>query len=80
LAKQKEIWAKELQNAEGLYGNRIATGKQQYEESKAAYNNSVMNMNAGLLESPTQIVADGVAQQAAVQQQPAVPYKPAEGR
>ncbi len=51
-----QTWNAELQRVSNLYNDRIATGKSQYEESKKKYNESIMNMDAGLLETPTTMV------------------------
>jgi len=48
-----QTWNAELQRVSGLYGQRLSTGKSQYEASKKKYNESIMNMDAGLLETPT---------------------------
>jgi hypothetical protein len=57
----KATWNAELNNIRNAYGNRVATGKKQYEDSKAKYNESVMGVDAGLLETPTNIVKPNAA-------------------
>lgn len=54
------VWNAELAQVRGAYGKRVATGKAQYEESKKKYNDSVLGMDAGLLESPTNVVKTDV--------------------
>jgi hypothetical protein len=54
------VWNAELAQVLGSYGKRVATGKAQYEESKKKYNDSVLGMDAGLLESPTNVVKTDV--------------------
>jgi len=46
-------WGSALETAKAAYGKRVAAGKQQYETSKQNYNDSVMGMDEGLLESRT---------------------------
>lgn len=60
-ADASAMWDSELNNLRNAYGNRVATGKQQYEDSKAKYNESVMGVDAGLLETPTNIVKPNAA-------------------
>ena len=52
----KAVWEKELETLRGAYAKRVATGKQQYEEGKEKYSQSVIGVNDGLLQSPTQQV------------------------
>jgi hypothetical protein len=60
-ADASAMWDSELNTLRNAYGNRVATGKQQYEDSKAKYNESVMGVDAGLLETPTNIVKPNAA-------------------
>lgn len=50
---QQALYTQSIASAEGAYGQRVATGKKTYEDSKARYNDSVMGVDGGLLESPT---------------------------
>jgi hypothetical protein len=49
----RSVWDAELSRLTGGYAERVSQGKAAYQEKKKKYNESVMNMNAGLLESPT---------------------------
>ena len=52
-AEAEKGWNAELDYARNLYPQRIATGKQQYEDKKEKYSQSVIGVDAGLLQSPT---------------------------
>jgi hypothetical protein len=60
LATAEEQWGTALETAQGAYGKRVADGKEQYETSKKNYNDSVMGMDEGLLESRTNKVNPNV--------------------
>jgi hypothetical protein len=57
-AASEEIWNTELDTSKAAYGKRVAGGKNMYEESKKNYNDSIMGMDEGLLESRTKPIAN----------------------
>lgn len=52
-AGQKAVWEKELKRVQSAYGNRLKEGRKMYEASKARLNDSIADVNIGLLETPT---------------------------
>jgi len=59
LATAEKSWDMELDKSKKAYGERVAGGKAMYEDSKKKYNDSVLGMNEGLLETPTNQVNTG---------------------
>lgn len=56
---QKAIWTADLARLNGAYSDRVAAGKAAYEDSRKKFNDSVLGVNSGLLETPTNMVNPG---------------------
>lgn len=76
-ASARATWDAELQRAQAAYGKRVDEAKKSYEDSKAKYNQSVLDMDAGLLENPTNTVKQNVQAQPTAAQQMAQPVQQA---
>jgi flagellar hook-basal body complex protein FliE len=53
---QRATWQSQLDYLKQGYGNRVKQGSSQYQQSKKNLNDSVMGMNGGLLETPTNMI------------------------
>lgn len=55
-ATASQVWEADLARLRNAYGERVAKGKADYEDSKKKYSDSVFGIDEGLLESPTKMV------------------------